>query len=279
MIDPTACIIGWPIDHSRSPLIHRHWLSELGIAGDYVALPVEPGHAEGFFRAFAESGFVGGNVTAPHKEAAFRAVHAMDDNAAALGAVNTIWLDGGQLVGANTDVHGFLANLDECAPDWDKRDGSALVLGAGGVARAVIWGLLGRDFESIRVANRTAERAETLAAQFGRGVIPVEWADLPETLGQASIIVNCTSLGMENNPPLEIGLEPVRPGTVVNDLIYVPLETPLIRDAKNRDLVAVGGLGMLLHQAVPGFQKWFGHRPVVTDELRRLVARDILARS
>lgn len=274
MSDPVACVIGWPIAHSRSPVIHRHWLKTLGIAGDYVARPVPPPEIAAFLADFANSGFVGGNVTVPHKEAAFAAAVERDEAAEALGAVNTLWLDGGRLHGGNTDAEGFLANLDENAPGWDW-PGQAVVLGAGGAARAVIWSLVGRGFDPVLVFNRTASRAEALAERFGPTVRAAAWDAMPDALAEAQILVNTTSLGMTGQPPLELDLAAMRDEAVVNDLVYVPLETPLLAAARARGLAAVDGLGMLLHQAVPGFERWFGVRPTVTPELRALVVADL----
>jgi shikimate dehydrogenase len=271
---PTAVILGWPVRHSRSPMIHRHWLATLGIAGDYVPLPVEPERIDVVLAGFAALGYVGGNVTVPHKEAAFRAVEAADDVAAALGAVNTLWLDGDRLVGGNTDAAGFLANLDETAPGWDATD-FAVVLGAGGAARAVLWALRSRGIGRIVVVNRTLDRAEALANHFGKPVEAAEWATLPRRLKKAGLLVNTTTLGMTSHPEMTIDLAPLPDGAVVNDLVYVPLETGLLAAARKRRLVAVDGLGMLLHQAVPGFERWFGRRPEVTPALRDLIVADI----
>jgi shikimate dehydrogenase len=270
-----ACVIGWPVGHSRSPIIHRYWLRRLGIDGDYVAAPVEPARIESFLAAFADSGFVGGNVTVPYKEVAFKAVAEADDVASALGAVNTLSLAGGRLVGSNSDPHGFLANLDAAAPAWDSAGGMAIVLGAGGAARAVVWSLLQRELAPVVVVNRTLGRAEQLAAKFGDDVRPAEWSALPGLLSKAQLLVNATSLGMRGQPPLEVDIGALPAGATVNDLVYAPLETPLLRDVRRRGLAAVSGLGMLLHQAVPGFRKWFGATPEVTGELYALVAADL----
>lgn len=271
---PTAVILGWPVRHSRSPMIHRHWLASLGIAGDYVPLPVEPERIGVVLNGFAELGYVGGNVTVPHKEAAFRAVTAADEVASALGAVNTLWLDGGRLVGGNTDAAGFLANLDEKAPGWDAAE-TAIVLGAGGAARAVLWALRSRGIGRILVANRTLDRAESLAKHFGKPVEAIAWDTLPKRLKKAGLLVNTTTLGMTGHPDLALDLALLAETAVVNDLVYVPLETGLIAAARKRKLVAVDGLGMLLHQAVPGFERWFGRRPEVTPALRDLIVADI----
>ncbi len=272
---PTACVIGWPIKHSRSPIIHRHWLAELGIEGDYVRHAVEPEQAAAFFAALPDGPFVGCNVTVPHKEAAFAAVDQADAVATALGAVNTIWLEHGRRLGSNTDAEGFIANLDQRAPGFDANPGPAIVLGAGGAARAVIWALKERGFAPIHVINRTRDRAEAMAERFGSVVRPAGWEDLPGLLPAASLLVNTTSLGMEGQPPLVIDLAAAPGSLLVTDIVYIPLETPLLAAARTRGLRTVDGLGMLLHQAVPGFERWFGTRPTVTPELRRLILADM----
>jgi shikimate dehydrogenase len=270
-----ACIIGHPVAHSRSPLIHNHWFSMYGIAGEYVREDISPAAIEAFLKAFPRSGYVGGNVTVPHKEVAFAAVAGRDAVTEALGAVNTLWHEGGKLFGANTDVHGFLAQLDESAPRWLERTKTALVLGAGGSARAAIYGLRERAVEHILVANRTRARAEQLAARFGKRIVPIAIRDIPARLPDAGLLVNTTTLGMRGQPPLEIDLAALKQGAIVYDLVYAPLETPLLARARARGHPAVDGLGMLLHQAVPAFERWFGVRPTVTPELRALVVADL----
>ncbi len=277
MVKPVACVIGWPIKHSRSPVIHRFWLNELGLDGDYVIRPVEPDQAVGFFATFARSGFVGCNVTVPHKEAAFAAVHRREAAAEETGALNTVWIEDGKLAGTNTDPAGFLANLDEQAPGWDASAGAAVVLGAGGAARAVVWALLGRGFAPVTVVNRTPERAKALADRFGWRVATASWESLPGHLAAARLLVNTTTLGMHGQPLLDIDVSHLPREAVVNDLVYVPLETPLVTSARVAGLTAVGGLGMLLHQAVPGFARWFGKRPQVTQALVAAVQKSIEA--
>jgi len=272
---PTACVIGWPIGHSRSPLIHRYWLRKLQIEGDYVPLALEPSQATAFFASFAASGFIGGNVTVPHKELAFEAATIADSATELLGAVNTLWLEDGELFGTSTDAEGFLANLDEAEPGWSKNAGTAIVLGAGGAAKAVVWALLQRRFEPVVVINRTVDRAEALSDRFGTTVRAADWGEAPKWLPSAQVIVNATSLGMAGQAPLPIDINMLPDDAVVNDLVYAPLETNLLRVARARRLRAVDGLGMLLHQAVPGFEKWFGVRPTVTTELRALVVADL----
>ena len=275
MTKPIACVVGWPVKHSRSPVIHRFWLNELGLDGDYVIHPVEPEKVAAFFATFAASGFVGGNVTVPHKEAAFAAVTRRDPAAEATGALNTLWLEDGKLVGANTDPVGFLANLDETTPGWDQTPGAAVVLGAGGAARAIVWALITRGFGPVHVVNRDPARPRALARQLGDKVKPARWADVPSLLIEARILVNTTTLGMDGQPPLKIDLAPLPGEAVVNDIVYVPLETELLATARRRGLRVTGGLGMLLHQAVPGFERWFGKRPRVTPALRDAVQKSI----
>lgn len=271
-----VAITGWPVSHSRSPMIHGYWLKSLGVDGDYGRHGVAPQEAEAFYRNFAASGLAGCNVTVPHKETALKACDTLDDAAKAIGAVNTLWLDGsGKLHGANTDAAGFLGNLDQSAPGWDDRPGAAVVLGAGGAARAIVWALLERGFSPVHIVNRTYEKAQSLAAYFGADSIAGRWENLGDLLGTAGILVNTTSLGMEGQPELEIDLSPLPETAVVMDAVYVPLETGLLKQARARGNRAVDGLGMLLHQAVPGFEKWFGVRPQVTPELRALVVADL----
>ena len=275
MVKPIACVVGWPVKHSRSPVIHRFWLKEHGIDGDYVLKPVEPENIAAFFANFTGSGFVGCNVTVPHKEAAFAAVVQRDPAAAATGALNTLWLEGGKLVGANTDPVGFLANLDEATPGWDRSPGPAVVLGAGGAARAIVWALITRGFGPVHVVNRDPTRPKALVRQLGDQVKPARWADVPSLLQGTRVLVNTTTLGMDGQPPLKIDLAPLPPDAVVNDIVYVPIETELLAAAKARKLRVAGGLGMLLHQAVPGFEHWFGKRPRVTPALRAAVQKSI----
>ena len=268
-----ACLIGWPAAHSRSPLIHHYWLRKLGITGGYniEAIPPE-GFAE-FVLNLAGHGFVGANVTLPHKERAL-ALTAPDERARAVGAANTLWYDGTELRSTNTDVEGFIGNLDASAPAWDAID-DALVLGAGGSSLAVVFGLLERGIGHVVVANRTIARARALADQFGPKVEPVAWQAIGDFLPCAGLLVNTTSLGMGSQPALDIDVGVLPSRAVVSDLVYAPLETPLLAAAKARGLRTADGLGMLLHQAVRGFELWFGQRPEVTAELRALVEADL----
>ncbi|WP_261405743.1 shikimate dehydrogenase [Chenggangzhangella methanolivorans] len=256
-------------------MIHGHWLKAYGINGSYEHAEVAPEDLEAFLRGCGADGFVGGNVTIPHKEAAFSLVEAADGEAAALGAVNTVWLDGGRLHGANTDGLGFLANLDDGAPGWDERKSVSVILGAGGAARAVARSLGRRGFGAVVVANRTAARAAAVAALAGEAGRAVGYDELWRWLPSADLVVNATSLGMTGKDRLDVHLGELPGHAVVNDLVYVPLETELLAQARANGNRAVDGLGMLLHQAVPGFERWFGVRPKVTPELRALVEADI----
>jgi shikimate dehydrogenase len=270
---PAACLIGWPAAHSRSPLIHHYWLRKLGIAGGYTIEAVPPEGFADFVIRLKLRGFVGANVTIPHKERVL-ALSAPDARAQAVGAANTLWYADGELRSTNTDVEGFLDSLDASAPGWDKAE-DALVVGAGGASRAVVFGLIERGIARIHLANRTFERAQAMADQFGRTVRPIAWGETADVLPSAGLLVNTTSLGMYRQPALKIDVARLPPQAVVSDLVYVPLQTPLLAAAKARDLRTVDGLGMLLHQAVRGFELWFGKRPEVTAELRALVEADL----
>src|ERR1700681_3419261 len=268
-----ACLIGWPAAHSRSPLIHHHWLRALGIEGGYNIEAVPPeGFAE-FVLHLSTHGFVGANVTIPHKERAL-ALSMPDARARAVGAANTLWYQGGELRSTNTDIEGFINNLDACAPGWDKAT-DALVLGAGGSSRAVVFGLVERGIQRVHLANRTMARARALADQFGASVLPAAWETIGDLLPRAGLLVNTTSLGMHGQPALELDVGLLPQDAVVADLVYVPLETPLLSAARARGLRTADGLGMLLHQAVRGFELWFGQRPQVTPELRALIEADL----
>jgi shikimate dehydrogenase len=268
-----ACLIGWPAAHSRSPLIHHHWLHALGIAGGYVIEAVPPEELAPFVRGLANRGFVGANVTIPHKERVLELTEP-DARARAIGAANTLWYEGGMLCATNTDVEGFISNLDASAPGWDGA-GEALVLGSGGSARAVVFGLLERGIGRIHVVNRTVARARALADRFGERVQPAGWDDVAALLPRAGLLVNTTSLGMAGQPPLDVDVSALPASAVVADLVYVPLQTPLLHSARARGLACADGLGMLLHQAVRGFELWFGARPQVTRQLRALIEADL----
>lgn len=267
-----AGVMGWPVSHSRSPRLHGHWLAELEIDGAYLPLPVAPDHFAEALAALPKLGFAGVNVTVPHKEAAYAAVDVRDAVAERLKAVNTIVvLPDGRLEGRNTDGYGFMANLRDQAPDWQAAAGPAVVLGAGGAARAVVAALLDAGAPEVRLINRTLEKATAMAADLGGAIRPMGWQEVPQALSGANLLVNTTSLGMAGQPPLEIALTPLPRTALVTDIVYVPLRTPLLDLADAQGFRTVDGLGMLLWQAQPGFEAWFGHRPAVTEELRRVV--------
>jgi shikimate dehydrogenase len=272
-----ACVIGWPVEHSRSPLIHGYWIRQHDLDAEYRREPVRPDALADFLVQLATRGYVGANVTVPHKEAAL-ALSVPDERAKAVGAANTLWREGGVLRSTNTDVEGFIANLDATAPGWDRGLHSAVVLGAGGAARAVVFGLLERKVLHVRVVNRTLERAVALRHQFGDRVQPVSWDEANDSLAEAGLLVNTTSLGMSGQPALDIDVARLPATAVVADIVYAPLETALLATARARGLRAVDGLGMLLHQAVGGFERWFGVRPQVTEALRALVEADLIRR-
>jgi shikimate dehydrogenase len=270
----SACVIGWPVEHSRSPLMHNYWLKLYGIAGDYRRELVPREELASFVGSLTARGYVGANVTLPHKEAAL-ALSAPDERARAVGAANTLWFDNDALRSTNTDVEGFLNNLDACAPRWERGLRKAVVIGAGGVARAIIYGLLARGADRVVVANRTAARSEALRQQFGGRVHAADWAELDAALADASLLVNATTLGSQGQPAVPVDLARLPPDAIVADAVYVPVRTPLIAAAAARNLRTADGLGMLLHQAVRGFALWFGKTPAVTPELRALIEADL----
>lgn len=277
-INHRAFVVGYPIKHSRSPLIHGYWLETLGIAGSYEQVEVAP-EAFADFVSRVKSGelpFCGGNVTIPHKEAAFQLADETDALTDELGAANTLWLENGRLKATNTDGIGFTANLDGRQPGWD-RGGKAVVLGAGGASRAIIQALRERGFTEIHVVNRSLDRAEELADRFGPKVHAHAMAGLNEVMRNADFFVNTTSLGMGGEPVPQLPFDTLATAAVVTDIVYVPLKTAFLQQAERIGLSTVDGLGMLLHQAVPGFEKWFGRRPVVDEALRSLIIADMEA--
>ena len=268
-----VCVIAWPAGHSRSPLIHNYWIKQHKLNAEYRREAVPPDKFAAFVENLRGNGYIGANITVPHKEAAL-ALSEPDDRARAVGAANTLWYDDDTLRSTNTDVEGFLANLDVAAPGWDRGLETAVVLGAGGGARAVVFALLQREVGRVYVINRTRDRAQALKKKFGARVHLAGWNETTGLLGGAGILVNTTTLGMVGQPPLEINLR-CPASLVVADLVYAPLETGLLASARARGLRTADGLGMLLHQAVRGFQLWFGVRPEVTPELRALVEADL----
>lgn len=276
-----AGIMGWPISHSRSPALHNFWLDEHGIDGVYVPLPVSPDRLDQALRALPALGFRGCNLTIPHKQMALSVVDRVDPLARRIGAVNTVVVAAdGSLEGSNTDVYGFRENLRECAPDWDPKAGPAVVLGAGGAARAVVGALIEAGVAEIRIANRTVSHADAIAGELGtpHGRISAhKWSARAAVLDGAAILVNTTSLGMTGEPELEIELSALPVPAVVADIVYVPLDTALLVAARRRGHRTVDGLGMLLHQGRPGFEAWFGQPVRVTCELRASVLTTLTA--
>jgi shikimate dehydrogenase len=271
-----AGIMGWPVTHSRSPLLHGYWIKELGLSGAYVHLPVRPERLADALRGLAALGFAGCNATIPHKEAALRLVDRVDPLARRIGAVNTIVVEpDGSLSGSNTDAFGFIECLREAAPNWHADAGPVTVMGAGGGARAVVASLAERGAKEIRVANRTFARAEALAADFGAPVRSILWERRHDALEGTGLLVNTTSQGMSGQPPLDLSLDRLPKSALACDIVYFPLETPLLAAARKRGNPVVNGLGMLIHQARPAFKAWFGVLPDATPELRKLVEATI----
>ena len=267
-----AGVMGWPVAHSRSPLIHNYWLQKHGLSGSYVQLAVQPGQLSIALSGLAVLGFRGCNMTIPHKVETLKLVHEVDANARRVGAVNTVVVQpDGSLIGLNTDGYGYIQSLLDAQPDWRADAGPVVVLGAGGAARAVVLALGDRGAKEILLLNRTLDKAEAMAAEFGAPVKAVPWEQRHAALAGAALLVNTTSQGMHGSPPLDIDLSALPTDTLVSDIIYAPLETPLLLAAKARGNPTVGGLGMLLNQARPAFEAWFGVLPEVTPELRRLL--------
>lgn len=272
-----AFVAGWPIAHSLSPKLHGFWLERSRIDGRYSPVAVTPEEFPAFLRGLPAGRFAGGNVTIPHKEAAFALCDETDAAARAIGAVNTLEVRGGRVLGSNTDAHGFSANLDALAPRW-RNVAAALVIGAGGAARAVVHALQTAGIGRIVIVNRTFERAQRLAGHFGSRTEAHPMEQAGRLLAQCGLVVNTTSVGMGKDGGAPVSLENAAPGTIVNDLVYVPLQTLLLAEASARGLPAVDGLGMLLHQAAPGFEKWFGVRPDVDAETRNHVLAELARR-
>lgn len=281
---PKAFVCGWPIEQSRSPVIHSYWLNKYDMKGSYEKIAIEPSAFPDFLNSLKQKNFVGGNITLPHKETALKNVDRLDDAAMKIGAVNTLWFEGNELVGGNTDWIGFAANLDQIEPGWDSQeylDKPVLVLGAGGAARGILYALMQRGFQKIFLANRTFEKAAILAKEFGPGINAISMDELGGVPGEIGLLVNTTSLGMagkQSLPKTVIALiGRLDESTIINDIVYIPLQTELLKLASQNGMKTVDGLGMLLHQAVPGFEKWFGVKPQVTEELRISIVADIEA--
>lgn len=269
---PLAGVIGCPVAHSKSPLLHGHWLRTYDIQGHYVPLHVEPADLEATIRMMPKMGFVGANVTIPHKEAVMAIADEITERASQIGAANTlVFRADGTILADNTDGYGFITNLMQGAPNWEPAAGPAVVLGAGGACRAVIASLLEAGVTDIILTNRTRDRAEQLRSDFGSKVRVVDWDQAANVLEEGKLVVNTTSLGMTGKPKLQIPLEGLRSDAVVTDLIYTPLQTDLLQHAEKIGCTTVDGLGMLIHQAVPGFEQWFGTRPDVTEATRAMI--------
>ena len=269
---PLAGVIGHPIAHSKSPKLHGHWLRTYGLPGHYIPIDVAPENLETVLKTMPQMGFVGANVTIPHKERIMDIADQVTDRATLIGAANTmIFLEDGKILADNTDGYGFIQNLRQGAPEWDPAAGPAVVLGAGGAARAVIASLLDVGVPEILLSNRTRVRAEQLRDDFGARVKVVEWVQAGNVIEDGATVVNTTSLGMAGKPELRVPLDGLNKDAVVTDLVYTPLITSFLETAQAKGCTTVDGLGMLLHQAVPGFERWFGPRPEVTDELRAVM--------
>lgn len=271
---PLAGVIGSPVAHSRSPRVHRHWLTSYGIPGHYVPLDVAPSDLEEVVRTLPKMGFVGVNITIPHKEAIMAIADQITDRATLIGAANTlIFRADGSIHADNTDGYGFIENLRSNAPDWDPKSGPAVIFGAGGAARAVVASLVEAGTPEILLTNRTRNRAEALKSDFGNRIRVVDWVQAGNIVEDADLVVNTTSLGMVGNSELRVPLDGLKPGTVVTDLVYTPLKTRLLQVAEDAGCFSVDGLGMLLHQAVPGFERWFGQRPEIDNATRAAALR------
>ena len=266
-----AGVLGWPVAHSLSPRLHGHWLERYGIDGAYLPLAVKPEDFETALAGLVAAGFAGFNVTVPHKEAAYDACDRLDETARRIAAVNTIVVEDGRLLGRNSDAYGFAENLRTGCPSWRPAAGPALVLGAGGAARAVVAALADLGVPEICLCNRTASRAVSLAATLGGGIQVIDWAERAAACSGLGLLVNTTSLGLSGHEPLALDLDALPPDALVTDIVYNPLETPLLAMARARGNPVVDGLGMLLHQAKPGFEAWFGVAPEVDDALRTFV--------
>jgi shikimate dehydrogenase len=280
---PRAAVIGWPVSHSRSPLIHGWWLRHYQLSGRYDRIAVRPEELAGFLEQLLPEGFRGVNITVPHKEAAYLLLREMgaeiSEHAHRLRAVNTVWIEDGRIWADNTDSYGFMANFRQHCPDWEAGDKHVVIMGAGGAASAVLAGFQDEGVARITVVNRTFSRAEELTERLslpqGPQLAAAPLEDLPQVLKQADVLVNATTLGMKGQPPLLIDIAALPPEAIVADIVYVPLKTPLLAQAEKRGLRTVEGLGMLLHQAVPGFERWFGIRPEVTPQLRAHIEADL----
>ena len=267
-----AGVMGWPVAHSRSPVIHNHWIAHHGLKGAYVLLPVQPQNLEPALRALPVLGFAGCNLTIPHKVEAMSLVDRVDHLATRIGAINTIVVEADQsLTGRNTDAFGYIESLRDAKPQWRADAGPAVVIGAGGAARAIIVGLIDQGAREIRLANRSWAKAHDMAQEFGAPVSAIAWEDRHEALAGAALLVNTTNQGMQGEAALDLRLDRLPVEALVSDIIYVPMETPLLSAARRHGNDTVNGLGMLLNQARPAFEAWFGVQPDITPELLRQV--------
>lgn len=271
-LSPLAGVVGWPIEHSKSPALHGHWLKRYNLSGQYLPIALSPEDLTTGLRKLAKKGYKGVNVTIPHKEVVLKIADSITDRAALIGAANTIYFHADGSIGAdNTDGYGFIQNLRQNAPNWDPKSGPALVIGAGGASRAIVWALLNEGVPSVRLANRTRIRAENLADHFGARVQIVEWNEVSESMAGTATIVNTTSLGLAGQPELRVNFSEAPITALATDIVYAPLMTLFLEQASGQGLSTVDGLGMLLHQAAPGFESWFGQKPEVDNELREAV--------
>lgn len=270
-----ACVIGWPIEHSRSPIIHGYWLKEYGIAGSYTKEAVKPEDLEAFLRDLPSNGFAGCNVTVPHKEKAYQLADVHHASANAVRAANTLWHDNGKLIASNTDTYGYMTYLTKRYPEWQESDAPVSVLGAGGAARAIVYGFLSAGLSEVRLFNRSASRAFEIARLFGPRVKVHDWETRSGASALSCVVVNTTTLGMKSAGDTGLDVDKLKDTCIVSDIVYVPLETDLLARARKRGLRTLDGLGMLLHQAVPGFEQWFGTTPEVSDDLYQKIAREI----
>lgn len=271
---PLAGVVGTPIAHSRSPQLHRHWLKTFGLRGHYIPMDISHGDLAQVIRTLPKMGFVGINVTVPHKEAVMAIADLITDRATLIGAANTlIFRKDGKIHADNTDGYGFIENLRTGAPDWSPKDGPAAILGAGGAARAVVASLADAGVPEILLSNRTRVRAEKLKDDFGKRVRVIDWVQAGNMIDNAALVVNTTTLGMAGKPEMRVPLDGLKANMVVTDLVYTPLRTPLLQEAEQAGCTTVDGLGMLIYQAVPAFERWFGQRPVVDDDTRAAILR------
>lgn len=269
---PLVAVLGCPIAHSKSPLLHGTWLKQLGIKGHYVPIDVDPSNLADVLKSMPKMGFVGANVTLPHKQAVMELADSISDRAAIIGAANTLtFREDGGFFADNTDGYGFIENIRQSQPDWSAEDGPAVVLGAGGASRAILSSLIDAGVPEIILSNRTRARADQLRDDFGARISVVDWTKVSSYVEQAHTLVNTTSLGMENKPELSLNLDGLQPDTLVTDIVYTPLETPLLKTAREKGCKTVDGLGMLIYQAVPGFERWFGQKPTVNEDIRALL--------